>query len=63
MRACLRGVKKNWHWIFFGFVALLTVGMDVTQDIYSTTKLRPLDIATVFSLFFCFTNGRPLARL
>lgn len=91
MRACLRGVKKNWHWIFFGFVALLTAGMDVfvathildgdasdflnrariiaqcrnpfTQDIHLTTELRPLDIATVFSLFFYFTNDWSLVRI
>ena len=29
MGACLRSIKKQWHWIFFAAVVLLTVGMDV----------------------------------
>lgn len=29
MRTCLRSIKRQWHWIFFAAVVLLTVGMDV----------------------------------
>lgn len=29
MKACFRGVLRQWHWIFFAAVILLTIGMDV----------------------------------
>ncbi|HIS42270.1 MAG TPA: hypothetical protein IAC11_05280 [Candidatus Limiplasma pullicola] len=29
MKACIRGVLRQWHWLFFAAVVLLTIGMDV----------------------------------
>ena len=26
MKACFRGVLRQWHWIFFAAVILLTIG-------------------------------------
>lgn len=91
MKFLLRFIRKNWHWIFFGCVVVMTVGMDVfvanhildgdasdflnhahiiardhnpfTTDRYPTTEMRPLDLATVFSLFFYFTGDWSLVRI
>lgn len=29
MKACFKGIMRQWHWIFFAAVVLLTIGMDV----------------------------------
>ena len=91
LKTAFRALKKNWHWIFFALIVLVTVYMDVymaqnvldsdtsedvyhgltiarennpfTRDVYLSTELRLLDIATVFALFFKFIGDWTVVRI